>query len=91
MILFRLEPCYLCSTCTTNTKVEMIIPLLWTIPVGVVQAITNAQIGLNVLTEFIIGYMLPGRPLAMMMFKNYGYICMSQALFFCQDLKLGRE
>ena len=56
-----------------------------------VMATTNVGIGLNVLTEFIIGYMLPGRPLAMMMFKTYGYITMSQALFFLQDLKLGRE
>lgn len=67
----------------------MIIPLIWTIPIGVVQAITNMQLGLNVLTEFIVGYMLPGRPMAMMMFKNYGYLCMSQALYFAQDLKLG--
>lgn len=66
----------------------MIIPIIWTIPIGIVQAISNIQIGLNVLTEFIIGYMLPGRPLAMMMFKNYGYLCMSQALYFAQDLKL---
>ncbi|KAI0835526.1 small oligopeptide transporter [Hypoxylon sp. FL0890] len=65
------------------------IPLIWTIPIGIIQAITNIQLGLNVLTEFIIGYMLPGHPLAMMMFKNYGYICMSQALYFSQDLKLG--
>ncbi|KAK8851665.1 small oligopeptide transporter [Apiospora arundinis] len=67
----------------------MIIPIIWTVPIGIVQAISNIQIGLNVLTEFIIGYMLPGRPLAMMMFKNYGYLCMSQALYFAQDLKLG--
>lgn len=67
----------------------MIIPIIFVIPIGVIQAITNIQIGLNVLTEFIIGYMLPGRPLAMMMFKNYGYICMSQALTFASDLKLG--
>lgn len=58
----------------------MVIPLVWTIPIGIIQAITNIQLGLNVLTEFIIGYMLPGHPLAMMMFKNYGYITMSQAL-----------
>ena len=69
----------------------MIIPLLWIIPVGTVLATTNVGIGLNVLTEFIIGYMVPGRPMAMMMFKNYGYICMSQGLFFLQDLKLGRK
>jgi OPT family small oligopeptide transporter len=67
----------------------MILPIVWTVPVGIVQAITNWQLGLNVLTEYIVGYMLPGRPLAMMMFKNYGYLCMSQALYFVQDLKLG--
>ncbi|CAI4211109.1 unnamed protein product [Parascedosporium putredinis] len=67
----------------------ILLPAIWLLPIGIVQAITNIQLGLNVLTEFIIGYMVPGRPMAMMMFKNYGYICMSQALYFAQDLKLG--
>ncbi|KJZ75800.1 hypothetical protein HIM_04957 [Hirsutella minnesotensis 3608] len=67
----------------------LLLPIIWLIPIGLIQAITNIQLGLNVLTEFIIGYMAPGRPLAMMMFKNYGYITMSQALYFSQDLKLG--
>lgn len=39
--------------------------------------------------EFIIGYMQPGRPTAMMLFKTYGYITMTQAVAFTQDLKLG--
>ena len=67
----------------------MLLPIVWTVPVGIIQAITNIQLGLNVLTEYIVGYMLPGRPLAMMIFKNYGYVCLSQALYFAQDLKLG--
>ncbi|PHH51122.1 Sexual differentiation process protein isp4 [Ceratocystis fimbriata CBS 114723] len=67
----------------------LLIPILWLLPIGIVQAISNIQLGLNVLTEFIIGYMVPGKPLTMMMFKNYGYVCMGQALFFAQDLKLG--
>jgi OPT family small oligopeptide transporter len=67
----------------------ILIPIVWLIPIGIIQGITNVQLGLNVLTEFIIGYMVPGRPLAMMMFKTYGYICMGQALYFAQDLKLG--
>jgi len=33
--------------------------------------------------------MLPGRPIAMMLFKTYGYITMAQALYFLQDMKLG--
>jgi hypothetical protein len=50
----------------------MVISIVWMIPIGMVQAVTNLQIGLNVFTEFMIGYMLPGRPNAMMMFKTYG-------------------
>jgi OPT family oligopeptide transporter len=59
------------------------------IPVGMIQAITNQQIGLNVITELIVGYLLPGRPLAMMMFKTWGYITMAQGLTFTSDFKLG--
>ena len=34
--------------------------------------------------------MQPGRPIAMMLFKTYGYITMAQGLYFAQDLKLGQ-
>ena len=60
-----------------------------TVPIGIIQAITNQQVGLNVITELIIGYALPGRPVAMMMFKTWGYITMYQALQFTSDFKLG--
>lgn len=62
---------------------------MYTIPIGVIQAITNQQVGLNVITELVIGYALPGRPIAMMMFKTWGYITMTQALLFTADFKLG--
>ena len=62
---------------------------VYTIPIGVIQAITNQQVGLNVITELIIGYALPGRPVAMMLFKTWGYITMTQALGFTGDFKLG--
>jgi hypothetical protein len=35
------------------------------------------KVGLNVVTELIVGYALPGRPIAMMMFKTWGYIVSS--------------
>jgi hypothetical protein len=54
--------------------IGIIIPCVWVVPIGIIYATTNIQIGLNVFTEFIIGYMLPGRPLAMMMFKSYGML-----------------
>jgi OPT family small oligopeptide transporter len=67
----------------------LIIAFLYIIPIGMIQAITNQQIGLNVITELIVGYVIPGRPLAMMMFKTWGYITMYQALQFASDFKLG--
>nr|AGA20376.1 oligopeptide transporter 5 [Phanerodontia chrysosporium] len=67
----------------------LIIAFVYIIPIGMIQAITNQQVGLNVITELIIGYALPGRPIAMMMFKTWGYITMAQALTFASDFKLG--
>ncbi|TBU44627.1 OPT oligopeptide transporter [Dichomitus squalens] len=69
--------------------VALCIALVYLIPVGMIQAITNRQVGLNVITELVVGYMLPGRPVAMMMFKTWGYITMSQAMIFTSDFKLG--
>ncbi|XP_023880342.2 oligopeptide transporter 1 [Quercus suber] len=65
------------------------IALFFTLPVGIIQATTNSQPGLNVITELIIGYIYPGKPLANVAFKTYGYISMSQALYFLNDFKLG--
>ena len=47
------------------------------------------QPGLNVITELVIGYIYPGKPLANVSFKTYGYISMAQALSFLLDFKLG--
>jgi hypothetical protein len=43
------------------------ISFTFALPIGIIQAVTNNQIGLNVLTEFVYGYIQPGRPLALMM------------------------
>ncbi|KAH7096464.1 OPT oligopeptide transporter [Auriculariales sp. MPI-PUGE-AT-0066] len=69
--------------------VSLIISFFYVIPIGMIQAITNQQVGLNVITELVIGYWMPGRPVAMMMFKTWGYITMAQALTFTSDFKLG--
>jgi OPT family oligopeptide transporter len=62
---------------------------IFTVPIGVIQAMTNQQVGLNVITELIVGYILPGRPIAMMLFKTWGYVTMMQAFQFTGDFKLG--
>ncbi|KAL5075486.1 hypothetical protein RYX36_014470 [Vicia faba] len=65
------------------------ISILFTLPIGIITATTNQQPGLNIITEYIIGYMYPERPVANMCFKVYGYISMAQALTFLADFKLG--
>ncbi|KAF8264675.1 OPT oligopeptide transporter protein-domain-containing protein [Lactarius quietus] len=67
----------------------LIIGFAYTIPIGIIEAISNEEIGLNVITELIIGYLLPGRPIAVMLFKTWGYNTMFQALNFTSDFKLG--
>ena len=52
----------------------LVIAFVYIIPIGMIQAITNQQVGLNVITELVIGYALPGKPIAMMMFKTWGSI-----------------
>ncbi|GAB4857655.1 OPT super [Ancistrocladus abbreviatus] len=65
------------------------IAFVFTLPIGIITAITNQTPGLNIITEYIIGYIYPGYPVANMCFKVYGYISMTQAITFLQDLKLG--
>ncbi|XP_061373719.1 oligopeptide transporter 5-like [Gastrolobium bilobum] len=68
---------------------SLAIALVFTLPIGVIQATTNIQIGLNVVSELIIGFIYPGKPLANVAFKTYGHISMLQALGFLGDFKLG--
>lgn len=41
------------------------------------------------ITELIIGYMQPGRPLAMMLFKSWGYMMAYNGLNYVSDMKIG--
>ncbi|KAG0046037.1 hypothetical protein BGZ83_008764, partial [Gryganskiella cystojenkinii] len=60
-----------------------------TLPIGVMNAITGYGPGLNVITELVCGYIWPGKPIANMVFKCYGYMAMAQCLQLMTDLKLG--
>ncbi|KAJ0440166.1 putative oligopeptide transporter, OPT superfamily [Helianthus annuus] len=65
------------------------LAFFFTLPLAVVTATTNQTPGLNVITEYIIGYLYPGYPMANMCFKVYGYISVKQSILFLQDFKLG--
>ncbi|WVQ97983.1 OPT family small oligopeptide transporter [Kwoniella sp. CBS 9459] len=62
--------------------------LLFMIPVGIVTAVSNMQISLVILSEIIPGLAIPGQPYANMIFKLYGWVSLSMALLYIQDLKL---
>jgi len=43
----------------------------------------KANMNFSVITELIIGYALPGNPLAMMLFKTWGYmVCLSRPRYY---------
>ncbi|RKO86780.1 oligopeptide transporter OPT family, partial [Blyttiomyces helicus] len=63
--------------------------IIFILPIGIVQAISTIQIGTNVITELIFGYLVPGKAIANVCFKTYGYISMAQSLSLVADLKLG--
>ncbi|KAI3904268.1 hypothetical protein MKW92_041097 [Papaver armeniacum] len=65
------------------------IALIFTLPISIITATTNQTPGLNIITEYIMGLLMPGKPIANVCFKTYGYISMTQAIAFLQDFKLG--
>uniref|UniRef100_L2FRZ5 Small oligopeptide opt family n=1 Tax=Colletotrichum fructicola (strain Nara gc5) TaxID=1213859 RepID=L2FRZ5_COLFN len=67
----------------------ILIGAFFILPVGIIQAVTNQQTGLNVVTEMIVGYMTPGRPVAMMLFKSWGYMLCYNGLQYVSDMKVG--
>lgn len=69
--------------------VALLVAGVFVIPTSVIIAITNQQVTIQVLAELIVGYMLPGRPVAMMIFKTFSFISVNQATSFLGDLKLG--
>lgn len=66
-----------------------IFALIFVIPVGVVSAVAETEVTLNVLAEFIGGMMSGGNALSMNFFKMYGYVTTAKSLAFVRDLKLG--
>ncbi|XP_034677495.1 oligopeptide transporter 4-like [Vitis riparia] len=65
------------------------LAFVFTLPISIITATTNQTPGLNIITEYIMGVILPGKPIANVCFKTYGYISMVQAISFLSDFKLG--
>ncbi|KAH8659988.1 oligopeptide transporter protein [Xylariales sp. PMI_506] len=63
--------------------------LVFLIPMSYLYAISGTTEGLNVVTELIIGYALPGHPEALMFVKAFGYNINGQADNYISDQKMG--
>ncbi|KAK4703743.1 hypothetical protein P7C70_g2476, partial [Phenoliferia sp. Uapishka_3] len=69
--------------------VALLLGAIYTLPGGFIFAMTSQEITLNLLVDLMGGYMLPGLPVANMMFKTFAVQPIGFALTFVQDLKLG--
>ncbi|KAF9929288.1 hypothetical protein FBU30_001718 [Linnemannia zychae] len=58
-------------------------------PICAMTAITGQGPGVHVITELICGFMFPGKPIANITFKCYGYMSIWQCKELLSDLKLG--
>nr|GMD13706.1 oligopeptide transporter 4-like [Ipomoea batatas] len=65
------------------------VAFIFTLPISIITATTNLTPGLNIITEYIMGVIYPGRPIANVCFKTYGYMSTAQAVSFLSDFKLG--
>lgn len=65
------------------------LAFMFTLPISIITATTNQTPGLNIISEYIMGAILPGKPIANVCFKTYGYMSVSQAVSFLSDFKLG--
>lgn len=64
--------------------------VLMIVPEGILEGTTNQRVFLNIITELIAGYAWPGKPIANMMVKTFGYNTVKHGMDFAQDLKLGQ-
>ncbi|KAE8259684.1 hypothetical protein A4X13_0g853 [Tilletia indica] len=68
---------------------SMMLPAIYILPAGFLYALTGQQFGLNLVSEFVAGYVFPGRTVPNMVFKVYAQTGLGAAANFLQDLKLG--
>jgi OPT family small oligopeptide transporter len=68
--------------------VSLLVAFVFTVPACLIYGLTNIQLSLNVISPFLAGYMIPGRPIGVMIFKVYSTIIVGQAQYFSGDLKL---
>ena len=68
---------------------SLLLTFIFLLPAGVIAAVSGQSLYLNVITEFIMGLLIPGDTIAVMAFKSLGTNNLIQAMTLLSDLKLG--
>lgn len=68
--------------------ISVILALVFVIPTCMVLAISNIQLSLNVISPFIAGFIFPGRPIGVMIFKVFSTITLGQAQTYGTSRKI---
>ncbi|KAJ8291250.1 Glutathione transporter 1 [Rhodotorula toruloides] len=72
-----------------SVVVAILIGLVYLVPAGFIFALTTYPVSINLIVELVAGYIIPGLPLANILFKLYAVQVLNLGLYFVQDLKLG--
>jgi OPT family small oligopeptide transporter len=64
------------------------ISMVLVIPTGIIAAISNQFIGANVFSQFVMGYLKPGSPLANATYKVFGTNTLIRAMSYVSNMKL---
>lgn len=67
---------------------SILLALIFIVPVTMVLAVSNIMLSLNILSPFLAGFLIPGRPIGVMMFNVYSTVVLLQAQTYSGDLKL---
>lgn len=59
--------------------ISIIIAFVFVIPTCMIMAVSNIMLSLNVISPFIAGFIFPGRPIGVMIFKVFSTITLGQA------------
>lgn len=65
-----------------------LLAMVFIIPTCTILAISMLGLALNVISPFLAGFIIPGRPIGVMIFKVYSTIVLGQAQTYSGDLKL---
>jgi hypothetical protein len=71
------------------TALGLVTTVISIIPIGIIKGLTGSDIHLNVLSQVLIGYLIPGRTIEVMTFKSLVTNNAAQALVLIRGLKLG--